>query len=87
MQNLKSNAGESIYKTETDSQTQKTNLWLPKGRREYGFNRLKTTLYTIDKQQEFTYYTANYFQYIIISYNQEKISESLCCTPETNTIL
>ena len=28
--NLKTN--ESIYKTETDSQTYKTNLWLPKGK-------------------------------------------------------
>ena len=31
MWNLK-NTNESIYKTETDSQTQKTNLWLPKGK-------------------------------------------------------
>ena len=29
---LKNNTNESIYKTETDSQTQKTNLWLPKGK-------------------------------------------------------
>ena len=28
--NLK-NTNESIYKTKTDSQIQKTNLWLPKG--------------------------------------------------------
>ena len=28
---LKSNINESMYKTETDSQT-KTNVWLPKGR-------------------------------------------------------
>ena len=32
MWNLKNNTNESIYKTETDSQTQKTNLWLPKGK-------------------------------------------------------
>ena len=30
--NLKNNTNESIYKTEADSQTQKTNLWLPKGK-------------------------------------------------------
>ena len=28
---LKSNTNELIFKTETDSQTDKTNLWLPKG--------------------------------------------------------
>ena len=35
MWNLKNNTSEFIYKIETDSQTQKTNLWLPKrkGRR------------------------------------------------------
>ena len=29
---LKKKTNELIYKTETDSQTQKTNLWLPKGK-------------------------------------------------------
>ena len=32
MQNLKNDTNELIYKTEIDSQTQKTNLWLPKGK-------------------------------------------------------
>ena len=32
MWNLKNNKNESIYKTETDLQTEKTNLRLPKGR-------------------------------------------------------
>ena len=32
MQNLKYDTNELIYKTETDSQTWKTNLWLPKGK-------------------------------------------------------
>ena len=31
MWNLKNSTNELIYKSETDSQTQKTNLWLPKG--------------------------------------------------------
>ena len=30
MWNLKNDANELIYKTEMDSQIQKTNLWLPK---------------------------------------------------------
>ena len=32
MWNLKNNTNESIYKIKTDSQTQKTDLWLPKGK-------------------------------------------------------
>ena len=32
MWNLKYDTNELIYKTETDPQTQKTNLWLPKGK-------------------------------------------------------
>ena len=32
MWNLKYDTNELIYKTETDSQTQKTNVWLPKGK-------------------------------------------------------
>ena len=31
MQNLKQDTYEFIYKIETDTQTRKTNLWLPKG--------------------------------------------------------
>ena len=37
MWNLKKcNTNELIYKTEADSQTLKTNLWLPKGKRREG---------------------------------------------------
>lgn len=32
MWNLKYNTNEHIYKTETDSQVQKTNQWIPVGR-------------------------------------------------------
>ena len=32
MWNFKNNINECIYKIETDSQTQETNLWLPRGR-------------------------------------------------------
>ena len=32
MWNLKNNTKELIYKTEADSQTWKTDLWLPKGK-------------------------------------------------------
>ena len=50
MWNLQNNANESIYKTETDMQTQKISLRLPKGKgragginQEYEINMLKTT--------------------------------------------
>ena len=39
MWNLTSNTNESVYKTEIDSQTSKTNLWLPKGK-EVGGGKL-----------------------------------------------
>ena len=34
MQNLKEGTNEPTYKTETDSQTQSIDLWLPRGRGE-----------------------------------------------------
>ena len=34
MWNLKYGTNELIYRTETDSQTWRTDLWLPRGRRE-----------------------------------------------------
>ena len=34
VESQKNDTNELIYKTETDSQTQKTNLWLPKGKAE-----------------------------------------------------
>ena len=57
MWNIKNNTNELIYKTETDSQTYKTNLWSQRGKagginKEYGINRY--TIYKIVKQQGFT---------------------------------
>ena len=60
MYNLKNDTNELIYKTETDSQTQKTNLLLPKGivggrggRDKLGVwdERIHTTIYEIGNQQ------------------------------------
>ena len=56
MQYLIYDTGEVIYKTETDSQTQKTNLWLPKGivagEDKLGIwdQQMQITTYKIDKQ-------------------------------------
>ena len=57
MWHLKENTNKSIYKTERDSQTQKIDLWLPKGKgggvnQEYESKRNK--LHKTDKQQRFT---------------------------------
>ena len=54
MWNLKYNINELIYKPETDSQTQVTNLWLPKaegGERDklvVWDQQIQTTVYKID---------------------------------------
>ena len=57
MWNLKYDTNELIYETETDSETQKTNLWLPKGkgdgRDKLGVwdQQIYTVVNKIDKQQ------------------------------------
>ena len=53
---LKNDTNELIYKTEMDSQTQKTNLWLAKGKDgginlEFQVNKY-TTVHKLDKQEE-----------------------------------
>ena len=57
MWNLKNKRNESIdvYKTETNSQALKTNLWLSKGKGgvNYGINRCKPLIYKIYKQKGF----------------------------------
>ena len=40
MWNLKNDTNEFIHKTETDSLTQETNLWLPKGKEGCGRDKL-----------------------------------------------
>ena len=105
----KKDTNESIYKTETDSQTQKANLWSPKGKgswgginEEYGINRY-TLLYVKQiSNKDLLCNTRNNIQYLIITYNGKLyvyvcayiyvcvciyVSESLCGTPEINTIL
>ena len=59
--NPKNNTNKCICKTETDLQIWKTNLWLPKGRGEwgetnwgYGISRHKLLYIKIDHQQGYT---------------------------------
>ena len=63
-------------KTETDSQTQKTNLWLPKGKgsggginQEYGIERYILLYVKQISNKDLLYSTGNYIQYLVITYN------------------
>ena len=54
-----------MYKTETDTQTQVTNLWLPIGKAQgdklgAGDQQIQTTMYKTEKQQAATVQTENY---------------------------
>ena len=97
MQHLKKDTNKLIHKTERDSHTQKTNLWLPKDR-EIRTLRLADThrvLYInrqkIGKQQGPTVWHSNCMQHLVKRYNgkesEKNITESLCSTLETNTTL
>ena len=75
MWNLKNDTNEFIHKTETDSQTQKTNLWLQRKKggeginQEFGINRY-TLLYIKQRNsKDLLYSTGNYIQYLVITYN------------------
>ena len=93
---------ELIYKTEIDSQTQETNLWLPKGKGrgegqtnfEFGINRYRLLYMKQITNKDLLYSTGNYSQHPVKNHNGKEykkeyiyITESLCCTPETNTTL
>ena len=100
MQNLKYNTNEHIDETETDSQTQRTDLWLPRGwGREgvgFGISRCKLAHIGWRNNKVLLSSTGNYIQHPVISHNGTeykkeciyiRINESLCCAAEINTIL
>ena len=71
MWNLKYDTEECIYETQTDSQTQRTDLWLPKGEGGEGWLvslELADVNYYIqmDKQQVLLYRIGNATQYPVI---------------------
>ena len=90
MWNLKKNdTNELIYKTETDSWTQKTNLRLPKGKGEEGINQeFEIKIYALLYMEQITnkdllYSTGNHIQQLVIIYIY-MYTESLCYISETN---
>ena len=102
VQNLKYDTNALIYETETDSQTQKASLGLPKGKeaevginQEFGISRYKVLYIKYINNKVLQYSTGNYIQHSVINHNRKEyekeyvytcITESLCCTPETNTL-
>ena len=76
MWNLKYDTNEIIYETEIDSQTQKTNLQLPKGKgggerinQEFGINRYTLLYIKQINNKDLLYNTGNYIQFPIITYS------------------
>ena len=73
MWNFKNGMGELIYQAELDLQTQKTNLWLPKGKggginQEFGIN-IYTLLYTKQINKDLLYSTGNSTQDFVVTYS------------------
>ena len=76
MWNLKYNTNEPIYETETDSQIQRTDLWLPRagGSRggkewEFGISRCKLLYVEWINNKVLLYSTRNYIQYPVINHS------------------
>ena len=103
MWNLSYDINEPIYKTETDSETKRKDLGLPRerggGGKDWEFRISSYKLKCIQKKV-LLYSTGNYIHYPVISHNGKdygkeyvclylciSIYESLCCTAETNTTL
>ena len=70
---LQNDTNELIYKTEKDSQTSKTNLWLPNKVERWGIDKLgvwdlhiHSTIYIINK--DLLYSIGNSTQYFVITY-------------------
>ena len=83
MWNLKTITNEFvIYKAETDSQAQKTNLWLQKGKGgeinwEYGINRYTLLYIKQINNKDLLYSTGNYIQYLVINYKGKRIKKNI----------
>ena len=85
---------EHIYKTETNSWTQRTDLWFPKGwgvgkgRNGNEISRGKLLYIEWINSKVLLDSTGNYTQYPMIDHHEKVyITESLCCTAEIFTTL
>ena len=80
---LKIATNELIYQAEIDSQTQKTNLWLPNGQRgqrginkEFGINRYIPLCVKKINNKDLQNITGDYIQYLVITYNGKESEKS-----------
>ena len=69
MQNLKCDGQEVIYETDTDTRTQRTDLWLPWGRDENYISRRKLSHTGWINNKVLLYGTGKYVQYPVINRN------------------
>ena len=73
MWNLKYGTDEPIYRTETDSQTWRADLWLPRGRGmdgEFGVSRCKLLHLDWISNKVLLYSTGNHIQSLVIEHNR-----------------
>ena len=83
MWNLKYDTNEPIYKTETDSQTQRTDWWLPRGRSgggmewEFGISRCKLLYIGWINNKILLYSTGNYIQYPVVNHNGKEYKKRM----------
>ena len=85
MWNLKYDTNEPIYKTETESQTWRTDLWLPRWRHrggrdwEFGISRYEL-LHIGWLSKVLLYSTGNYIQYPVINHHGKEYENKCICT-------
>ena len=86
MWNLKYDTNELIYETETDSQTQRTDLWLPRGSggrggmdQEFGISRCKLLYIGWINNKFLLYSTGNYIQCSVINHNGKEYKKEWLC--------
>ena len=81
---------EVIYETEADSQTQRTDLWLPGGwgggrmEWEFGVSRCKLLYIELINNKVLLYSTGNYIQYPVINHNEKEYKKQI---PYANTYI
>ena len=84
MWNLKYDTSELIYDTETDSQAQTTDLWLPRGRGrggkgwEFVVGRCKLLYIEWINNKVLMCSTGNYIQYPVINHNGKEYKKRMC---------
>ena len=72
MWTLKHGTNEPVYKTETESQTQRTDFWLPRGRRWGGEVNMLNTVYRTNKNKALLHCAGNSIQYPVINHNRKE---------------